>query len=329
MSRLERAIVETVAYFDVFDYPLTLIEVWKWLYNNNFEFQNSNFEINSKFKIQNSKLSDIINVLDNGSLNNIIETKNGFYFLTGRQEIIRTRLERYRFAEPKYKIALQAIRCLCYLAFVEMIAVCNNLGYNNTPLKGDVDIFVVTKKGRLWWTRLLVTLVVSLLGIRRHGQKITNRVCLSFYLADNYLDLSEIILKPQDPYFVYWLATLAPVYDRRGIYQKFLETNEWFRNSLPNFHSVHLIKRRKVDDNRLVKFSKNFDEKLLSGNIGDFLEKLARFVQLKKMKRNTTSVANQPDTRVVVNDSILKFHETDQRQHYQKLWQARCAKVLS
>ena len=29
---LEKSIIKTIAYFDVFNFPLTTSEVWKWLY---------------------------------------------------------------------------------------------------------------------------------------------------------------------------------------------------------------------------------------------------------------------------------------------------------
>ncbi len=314
LNNLEKAIIATVAYFDIFDYPLSLVEIHKWLYNQSREKTN---------------LSDILPVLESGELNSVIESKDGFYFLKGRQEIIRKRLDHYNIAEPKFKIALKTIWWLHWLAFIEMIAVCNNLGYNNTIKEGDIDFFIIIKKNRLWWTRLMVTLVVSLLGIRRHGKKIANRICLSFYIANDHLNLEELTLKPNDCYLTYWLATLAPVYNREETYQKFLGANDWLKNYLPNFYPTFLSNRRRIKDNRWIKFSKRIDEKVLSGFVGRWLERLAKFIQLKKMEGNLTSVANQPDTRVVISDSILKFHETDKRSQFQQLWQTKISEILN
>lgn len=311
LDNLQKAIVMTVAYFDIFDYPLTAVEIHKWLYQ------------------QLANLSDILEILASGKLDNIISQKNGFYFLKSRENIIQTRLDRYSIAEPKFKIVLKTVWWLRWLAFVKMIAVCNNLGFSNALAESDIDFFIITKKSRLWWTRLVITLFTDLLGVRRHGGKITNRICLSFYITDNHLNLVDITLKPNDIYLTYWLATLAPIYNRSGTYQKFLEANGWLKSYLPNFYSTILNNRQSIKDNTWIKFSKSFDELVLGRFLGDWLEKLAKVIQLKKMRKNVGSVTDQPNTNVVISDSMLKFHETDQRQEFQQLWQAKISPILN
>ena len=66
LNELENAILKTLAFFDIFDYPLTLVEIYKWLYLPD-----------SKNKYQ---LSDILDVLESGILEMRIERQNGFYF---------------------------------------------------------------------------------------------------------------------------------------------------------------------------------------------------------------------------------------------------------
>lgn len=308
---LEQAILKTLAFFDIFDYPLTLVEVYKWLYAPSQSYQL--FEINQ--------------ALEQENLKNIVDCQNGFYFFTGRNEIINTRLKRYQIAEKKFAIALKTIYWLRQLAFIEMIAICNNVGYNNAAKASDIDFFIVVKNKRLWYSRLVITLVASLLGIRRHGQKIADRVCLSFYVADDHLNLADIALAPLDPYLTYWFATLAPVYDA-GIYRQFLAANnELLKKYLPNFYPTALNSRRIVLDNAFVKFCKRLDESVLGGTLGSRLESWAKFFELKKMKKHTFGLSHKSDTKVVINDFMLKFHENDRRQDYYNLWQKKLSRL--
>jgi hypothetical protein len=303
---LEKAILKTVAFFDIFDYPLVLIEIYKWLYQPDRDYQ----------------LSEITQALNSPNLKGVRATKNGFYFLVNRESIIQTRLERYQIAEKKFKIALRTVWYLRWLAFVKMIAICNTFGYNNTMAESDIDFFIIVKKGRLWWCRLLIVLLTTILRVRHHGQKITDRICLSFYLADDHLNLTDIALKPTDPYLAFWLATLAPIYDL-DIYQDFLKANGWLNYYLPDFYETFLNDRRKITDNSYIKFSRGFDELVLGGSVGDWLEKLAQRVQIKKVKGYFGQVADQANTNVVITSSILKFHKIDRRQEYQLLWQKK------
>ena len=305
-NNLEKAILKTLAFFDVFDYPLTLVEIYKWLYQPDKSYQ----------------LFEISQALASPNLEKAIAAEKSFYFLAGRQSLVNARLERYQIAEKKFKIAKKLIFWLRWLVFIEMIAVCNNAAYSNASQKSDVDFFIIVRQGRLWWSRLAVTLLATLLRLRRHGQKTTDRVCLSFYLADSHLNLADISLKPVDPYLVYWLATLAPVYDL-DIYQRFIGANRWLTNYLPNFYGLALNQRRFVSDRGYLKFSKGFDRLILGGLIGDWLEELARLIQLTRVKKYFGSAINQSDTKVVISQAMLKFHQTDRRSLYRELWRQK------
>ena len=304
-SNLEKAILRTLAFFDVFDYPLTLVEVYKWLYQPDQIYQ----------------LSDISRSLAGINLKNKISNYNGFYFLSSRQDIVRTRLNRYTIAEKKFKIALKAGWFLRFVASVRMIAVCNNVGYSNGSKDSDIDFFIIVKQGRLWWSRLVITLMTHFLGIRRHGVKIVDRVCLSFYTATDHLDLSDISLKPVDPYLVYWFATLAPIYNRQKTYEHFLKSNSWLNSYLPNLYPVAPSPRRFVADRPYVSFFRSIDGAIANTRLGDMLEKISRFLELKKIKNYFGSSMTQNNTNVIMSLSMLKLHKTDRREKYKDMWQ--------
>jgi hypothetical protein len=89
---------------------------------------------------------------------------------------------------------------------------------------------VVTAKDRLWLTRL-ITLAV-LFPWLRHGQKINKRLCLNLWLDETAL----IIPKPgRSLYTAHEVCQAQPILDRNHAYQKFIESNLWHQQYLPNW----------------------------------------------------------------------------------------------
>ena len=77
MGYLRNSILATIAYYDCLDRPLTLVEVYQYLIN-----PGRISRINGG--IGNINLNDIAAELDKLTDSGIISSKNGFYFLNGR-----------------------------------------------------------------------------------------------------------------------------------------------------------------------------------------------------------------------------------------------------
>ncbi|MDD5110113.1 MAG: hypothetical protein PHI63_02765, partial [Patescibacteria group bacterium] len=275
-------------------------EVWKFLWG------------------QKAEASEIFEVLDSLVEQGKIERVHGYYCLSGRSEIIHTRWQRYLLAEPKYKRALRTARFLRFVPSVLTVAVCNNLAYSNGKAESDIDLFIIVRRGRIWLTRLLVTAVVQLLGLRRHGKKVTDRCCLSFYLTDEHLDISDLALPESDPYLYYWISTLAPIYDREGTFEKFWQANAKLLQHIPNAHPKFVSHRRNV--------GRIFSHSRAATKFGGWLDASAKRLQQRKMKHRPAHPS--ADTSVVISDSILKFHEEDRRELFRKQWMERSAQFL-
>lgn len=298
---LADAIVATVAFFDCEDYPLTGTEIHRWLWRSS------------------ASLVQVLEALPVLVADGRLQQTDAFYTLPGREQIIWTRHERYRVAERKYAYARRAARLLRYLPSVRMVAVCNNAAYSNARAKSDIDLFIITAPGRVWWTRLWCVLLLQLAGLRRHGSRVADRCCLSFYLAADRLDIADLALRPQDPYLVYWLATLSPIYDRGGTFAAWWQANTWIREALPNATPRQTSSRRTVGS---VLPPPNVGEGLRER--GRWLENLAKRLQQPKLERWINRWADH--SGVAVDDHILKLHVTDRRAEYRQQWLARLAK---
>ena len=294
MEHLDKAILSTIGYFDNLDYPLTALEVHKWLFSD------------KKYS-----LLDVTEGLF--ELCDKVSCQDGLYFLFGRESIVTIRHNNYLSSIRKNKIVQRWFKYLAYVPYVKLIAVCNNFSFNNLKENSDIDLFVIAVSGKLYLVRFLLTAITSFLHLRRHGQKIASRFCLSFYLDDKSLNLENIQICPGDIYLRYWVNTVLPVYDD-GIYDDFCDQNAWLDDSLSNRYSYRPGLKRRTDSKRTR--LKKLCEKYLSGKAGDMAEVMCKKIQLAKMSRNKMSLSKQSDSRVVISDHMLKFHEGDRRLEY-------------
>lgn len=319
---LERTILAALAYFDIFDRPLTERELMRFLWRP------------PVIPIGVSEANEADESLQQLVARNSIETKHGYFFLPGRLAIITVRERAVREVEKKLAIAARACRKLRWIPFLRAVFVCNTVAAGCPEHGSDVDVFIIVQHGRLWLTRLLATLFLSLFGLRRRGGKITNRICLSFYITDNALNLSPIALSsiqpapnpsfliPQpDIYLIYWLAQLIPVYDPSDTLKKLQDVNQWARQCLPqSFKPYALRADLRVSDSGASHRFKRAIEKIWAGRYCDLMEAQAKTIQQMRMNQRTKELEDGRTTGVVVNDDMLKFHENDRREEFRQLW---------
>ncbi len=307
MNELEKAIIKTLAYFDVFDYPLTEFEIWKWLYCDQAPTDKITY------------LEIRRNLLGNENLKEKLEFKHGYYFIKGREEIIQSRRRRYGYAEKKYMKALRVIKVLRFFPFIKMIAVCNTLAFNNSRREADIDLFIVTKRQRVWQSRFWVTGVLKIFKMRPSQTKSQDTICSTFFVDEDNLDLHKLSINNNDIYLKYWVRQLVPIYDE-GVSGLFASSNEWIDRNLPNTINIDTPPRRQVKKLKVCKIIINFFASLMP-------ESVFKNYQLKIMPKGLKELANL-DTRVVVNDHMLKFHDNDRRQAFLDRWLNRIEQLV-
>jgi len=310
MNNLEKSILTTLSFFDIFDYPLTLVEIWQWLYVYP-ELKNLRTE-------EQIKIVNVQNTLDKSDyLKQKLEVKNGFYFLHGRHGLVEKRMERYNIAERKYQKALKIIKILRLIPYVKMMAVCNTLAYSNARDESDIDLFIICEKGHLWKTRFLISGFLKLFNLRPTESQTKDKICASFFLSEDSLDVSNLAID-DDVYLKYWITQIYPVYDD-GIYNKFLMANNWVKNAIQNNFFNQPTLRRQVSQSRLKSIFRIFFN-ILS-------EEYCRNYQWKILPDNLRQIVNK-DTRVVMNDHVLKFHDNDKRDSFRDIFRQKLQGIL-
>lgn len=286
----------TLAYFDQFSHPLTATELWNflWLPPSNISW--------------NEYLGILAKAVETGK----ISTSNGFYFLPGREVTVTARQRAQVLVEHKLTIARKAAPILGAVPGVEAIFICNTVAAGWPSVHSDIDLLVVVKPGRLWLTRFLFTLTTVILTKRRHDHRIADHLCLSFYITRDQLNLSEVRGQSPDIYLVYWLQQLLFLSGNSDITAELTKANQWVKNYTPHYSSMEYGGKPLVKLSYLAIWLKK---------LGDFfcfnwLERIARKVQKKRIDAKPHASA----PAVVISDTMLKFHESDRREEYQRAW---------
>ncbi|MBI4592023.1 hypothetical protein HY733_01080 [Candidatus Uhrbacteria bacterium] len=301
---LEQSILRTILWFSLFSYPLTVFEIWKWLLKPERAYG----------------LAEIYAILErNLWLQEKLETFNGFYALKGSEveKLVVGRQERFLDAERKFRVLRRAAHYFSLLPGVRAVAAGNTLAWWSTTKHSDIDLYIVTRPGHIWSSRFWLVIPFLFLG-RRPSQDQSSNVrdpfCFSFFSTTEKLNLEELCL-PRDYYMAFWVRSLVPILDRDGSLARLQSQNRWVSRSLPNALPRSSHRRHQP----------RFVPRLpLQWRV---TEPLFRWFQRNRLPVHLRELANL-DSRVVVTDEMLKFHENDRRAHYRDQFEILLAKHL-
>jgi len=206
LSALDAAIVETVAYADVFAWPLTAAEVHRFLPVP-------------------AGAADVATALSSARLSQFLTPAAEFHVLHGREHLVAERRRRTIASRRMWPGVLRRARLLARIPWVRMVAVSGSLAVSAAFDGDDVDLFMVTDDERLWTCRALTILagrVPSMPGTARP------RLCPNFIVAVSTLELED-----RDVYTAHELVQLVPLVGAQT-YAELLDRNRWYRDFLPN-----------------------------------------------------------------------------------------------
>jgi hypothetical protein len=326
---------EIIVFFDMFDYPLTSWEVEKYcdLPSPRLDAVETSLGEMSNYELRTSNIfnDEHASFFREGKTT----TADGFYFLLGRESIIETRKKRYNYSMRKLKRAKLIAKIFKIIPWIKMIAVGNIIGSYNLKDDSDIDLFIITEKNRIWLSRFFCVVITKILNLRPTPKNSRDKICLSFFVSEENLNLEKLMLKETkfpsllrrsgyegragnlvssspDVYFIYWLAGLYPIYTN-NTWSKFYEANNWLKNYLPNWQAGEFNNKFNAGKPwpKFYRISINF--------IFGWAEKQSKKIQLKFLAPDLKKLMNQ-DTRVVINDQVLKLHVLDRREHYRDLY---------
>ncbi len=316
---LEKSILATLHFFDQFEYPLTLLEIHRYLYKGSW-WNDEVFE---------AGLSKIIKQL--GEMATKVESLEGFYFLTGREKLVKIRARRYLASCTKFKKAVFVCELLSLLPSVKQIYVVNTLAYANATPASDIDLLIVTHPRGLWTARFFCVSVLKLLRARpkavRGAEKKTGQIsllehirtrtknrdafCLTFFLGEGSLDIQSMARAPFDPYLVFWIAQAVCLYEGDAHAVSLMNANRWIKRFLPNAREPRAPAFLRIRAHASLP------------HLGDMFENVVSAFQRAIMPASIKKAKNDHDGGVIMNEYMLKFHLNDSRESYAKEFQNR------
>jgi len=293
---LRNAILATIIYYDIFDYPLTLVEIHKYLVNPG---RLSNIQGG----IGEIKLSDIIDELDRLVDPGIINQKNGFYFLNGRNDLYELRIERDKISARKWKKFLRMAKFLALAPYLRGVFASGSMTIDNTTEESDFDVLIIIRSGRLYTCRFFLWAVSSFLGIRRkkHQKIAPDKLCFNHYITDDSLYINHESIFNAQTYI-----NLKPVMIKPEILDQFYVENLWLNNYAYNFHPHNnFVDRNVKPPDTFVILAKTL-EFIFDSFFGNTTERVLKYFQQRRIKSDP--VIYEPGGRIVFTDQELEFH---------------------
>ncbi|MDD8017328.1 MAG: nucleotidyltransferase domain-containing protein [Bacteroidota bacterium] len=207
LTNLEQEIIRTIAYFDVFAYPLTTDQVYYFLSRNSVT------------------PSHIKETAEELTARGLLHQHCEYFFFPNRSpSLVTSRKDNERRAIVMMKRARRMAALLKCFPFVRAIFLTGSLSKNVASRSSDVDFMIVTAPGRLWICKMLMTAFrrIFLLNSIKY-------FCVNLFVTENGLRFSE-----QNIFNAIEIATTRVLWNE-AIFQHYRSENSWIKKFLPNW----------------------------------------------------------------------------------------------
>lgn len=295
LTELEWAILRTVFYSSLFDYPLTPEELCSALLESRQD------EISILECYQSSR-----------PLQRVIDFKHGYFFPRKREELVEERGRR----EERTRAILEANRVLlkfiCLIPYTRLVAISGSAAHLNVDREGDVDLFMVARGKQVWSVALRTLLLTKLAGRRK-------TVCFNFVLSDERLEVHH-----DDLFAANQIIHLKPLIGET-VYYRFVKSNPFVFGFYPNF-APGCDPRFALHLNPLLRALKRVFELLLALGVGQAQEKVFRALYSRYLHRKSSTWSSPQE--VVLEKDYLKLHTHSHRSAVMQRFEAAIAQAV-
>jgi hypothetical protein len=287
MTAQEVAIVRSVIYASLFDYPLTLDQ----LHHSLLESRQSCEEILAAYRA--SPL-----------LQAVIEYRDDLFFPRDRGALIGERRLREARSHAFLSVHKRLLSIICALPYVRMVALSGSIAHLNLERGADLDIFVVTRGQHVWSVTVAIVLLAKIMRRRQ-------TLCANFVVSD-----SQLTLEQQDLFTANQVIHLKPICGE-DVMTEILAANPFVERYYPNAAAPPTAS----DNTTAVKTQgpaatrgrlKRVVEKLF-GAPSFAVERFCRSAYGAYLRARATSWRSPEQVRL--DTACLKLHTRSHRQH--------------
>ncbi len=246
---VESAILETLAYRSIFDYPMTFYQIVNFLFVK--------------------KKVDASVVLT--SLQQLVKThqvsvkSDRFYYLHKSRTV--NWIDRRHSSKKLIQKLEKLIPLLAKIPWIKFIGITGSIAAFNADLKSDIDILIVTKHKRLWLTRGFVFLILKILGELRTDSNPEQKICPNIFMDEKHLAWPK---NRRNIYVAHEVVMMYPMLDRGDTYFRFLHDNSWIKGYFGNlgnldFNLPILLLSRNFLIDKIEEFAMKLQLKYMSG----------------------------------------------------------------
>ena len=253
VPKIKEDILATLAYFDMFNYPLVAAEIYLFLRS---KYPQNDFD-NAVSELVHSRLVFRFGV---------------FYSLKNDHANIERRRNGNKKADELIKVAERVGNLLIKFPYVRGIAISGSLSKNFADDDSDIDLFIITSADRLWIARTLMHAFKKLTYLVNKQ----DCFCMNYYIDEKQLEIAE-----KNIYTAVETVTLIPL-QGDAIIEKFYAANSWTHQYLPN-------KIMRVSSAKPLKFNalKQLIEAICNNRLGNAIDNLLMRITAKRWLKKT------------------------------------------
>lgn len=209
MEELEKNILKTLLYYDIFSHPLKPEEIFSFLSRNSI-----------------TKQDVAIFLYKTASCGNVpFAEKDGYYYIKPAVENVSNRLEKENYSQKMWKRAAIVTHIIKRFPFVRAVLVTGSLSKNSSDRKSDLDFMLITANNRLWVTRTLLMLFKKIFFLNSY-----KFFCINYYITESNLDITE-----RNIFTATEIATIKATYNT-SLMEQFIKENNWVKDFFPNYN---------------------------------------------------------------------------------------------
>jgi hypothetical protein len=198
------SILKVLAYFDVFNYPLTEAEIYEYC-----DIKNPDIKF---FKMELEQLVTL----------NIIKKSSNYYYLNNNNTIEK-REKANLYSALLLKNTKKYSNLISRFPFVRGICISGSLSKNNADKDADVDYFIITEKNRLWICRTMLALYKKIFLLNSN----------KYFCINYFVDTAHLEIPDKNIFTATEIAFLIPTYHREN-FCRLIASNNWVSEYYPD-----------------------------------------------------------------------------------------------